>query len=450
MNASSSAGSLRRRLVLALLAVLVLGGALASAGLYALAFRQQGEVFDERLRALSFNLPVEAMLQMPRSVEDETAEGIVVQIWRRDGVLLWSSGRRPAPISTQIGMVDLEIAGERWRSFTRLVRDDLVLQVSQDLEARERRAAAEALRLLVPLLVLLPVLALVGGWIVSVQLEPLRRLATLVQSRGTDDHAPVVLAQAPRELSPVLASLNDLLSRQAHARRRQREFLADAAHELRTPLAAVRLQAQHAEAARTADERGQALVALRGGVDRATHLVAQLLDLARSEGKAGGGERAEVALDRLAREVVAQRHPLATARGIDLGVEDAQGATVLGEREALASLLGNLVDNAIAYTPAPGRIDVGLRRDGAWADLRVEDTGPGIAPERRAHLFDRFARGGRGDVAGTGLGLAIALRVAHAHGGTIELRDRSDGGSGLCAVVRLPLVSSGSHVLADP
>lgn len=444
-----AAGSLRRRLVLALLAVLVLGGALASAGLYALAFRQQGEVFDERLRALSFNLPVEAMLQMPRAVEDESAEGIVVQIWRRDGVLLWSSGRRPAPIAAEIGMADLEIAGERWRSFTRLVRDDLVLQVSQDLEARERRAAAEALRLLVPLLVLLPVLALVGGWIVSVQLEPLRRLAALVQSRGTDDHAPVVLDATPRELAPVIASLNDLLARQAQASRRQREFLADAAHELRTPLAAVRLQAQHAESAHSAQERGEALAALHGGVDRATHLVSQLLDLARSEGKASGGERTPVALDGLAREVVAQRHPLATARGIDLGVEEAAPATVLGEREALMSLLGNLVDNAVAYTPAPGRVDVSLKVDGAWAELRVEDTGPGIEPQRRATLFDRFERGGRGDVAGTGLGLAIALRVARAHGGTIELGDRADGGRGLSAVVRLPLFSGGSTVLTD-
>lgn len=447
---SALAVSLRRRLVLALLAVLVLGGAMASAGLYALAFRQQGEVFDERLRALSFNLPVEAMLQMPRVVEDETAEGIVVQIWRRDGVLLWSSGRRPAPISAQIGMADLEIAGERWRSFTRLVRDDLVLQVSQDLEARERRAAAEALRLLVPLLVLLPVLALVGGWIVSVQLEPLRRLAALVQSRGTEDHTPVVLDAAPRELAPVLASLNDLLARQAQANRRQREFLADAAHELRTPLAAVRLQAQHAERATTAEERSGALATLRGGVDRATHLVTQLLDLARSEGgRTSDAERSEVALDRLAREVVAQRHPMALERGLDLGVEDAGTAIVFGEREALVSLLGNLVDNAIAYTPARGRIDVSLRIDGSWAELQVEDTGPGIAPGRRAALFERFARGGRGDVAGTGLGLAIALRVAHAHGGTIELRDRADGRSGLCATVRLPLISRDAAVLTD-
>lgn len=437
-----SGASLRRRLVLALLAVLVTGGALASAGLYTLAFRQQGEVFDERLRALSFNLPVEAMLQMPRVVEDESAEGIVVQIWRRDGVLLWSSSRRLAPISSQIGMVDLEVAGERWRSFTRLVREDLVLQVSQDLEARERRAAVEALRLLLPLLVLLPVLALLGGWIVSVQLEPLRRLAALVQSRRTDDHAPVVLDRAPRELAPVLASLNDLLARQAQSSRRQREFLADAAHELRTPLAAVRLQAQHAEAAVTADERMQALATLRGGVDRATHLVAQLLDLARSEGRAPGPERTDVDLDRLTREVVAQRHPLAHARGIDLGVVEAQPALVHAEREALVSLVGNLVDNAIAYTPAPGRVDVSVRPDGQWVELRVEDTGPGIEAERREALFERFARGGRGDVAGTGLGLAIALRVAHAHGGTIELGDRGDGARGLRILVRLPLAGA--------
>lgn len=437
---SRPAASLRKRLVVALLVVLVAGGSLASAGLYVVAMRQQGELFDERLRALSFNLPVEAMLQMPREVEEQSKDGIVVQIWRRDGVLLWTSGRRPAPISNALGMADVNAAGERWRSFSRLVRQDLVLQVSQDLEAREQRAAAETLRLLLPLLVLLPLLAVLGGWMVSVQLSPLRRLAALMRTRRAGDHAAVRLDGAPQELEPVLASLNDLLARQAQASQRQREFLADAAHELRTPLAAVRLQAQRAAAAPDERERAEAVAALTSGIDRATHLVSQLLSLARSETDAASTAHGPVALDRLLREIVALRLPLALERDLDLGVEQADACTVQGDREALASLIGNLVDNALRYTPSPGRIDLSLRVLGGEAELVVQDSGPGIDPARREALFDRFVRGGTGDVAGTGLGLAIARRVATHHGGRIELHNREDR-SGLRAIVHLPLAA---------
>lgn len=430
--------SLQRRLALALLAVLLAGGAFASLGLYWLAMRQQGEIFDERLRALSFNLPVEAMLEMPRGVNDESADGIVVQVWRGDGTLLWTSEAQPAPISTQIGMSDVAYGDDRWRSFTRIVRPSgLVLQVTQSLDVRERHAAAEALRLLVPLLVLVPVLVLLSGWVVAKQLGPLRKLASQMQQRAAQDTSPVTLDDAPRELEPVLSSLNDLLSRQAHASQRQREFLADVAHELRTPLAAVRLQAQRAGQAADDAERREALQALHGGVERSTHLVAQLLSLARSESIPDISMDRAVPLEPLLRELVAQRFPLAQARGLDLGIASSTPVTVRGDAEALASLFGNLVDNAIAYTPAPGRIDVSLDVESGEAVIVVEDTGPGIDPARHAAVFERFVRGGTGDVAGTGLGLAIAQGVVQRHRGRIELKNRADR-SGLRAMVRLP------------
>jgi len=431
--------SLQRRLVLALLAVLLVGGAFASLGLYWLAMRQQGEIFDERLRALSFNLPVEAMLEMPRGVNDEAADGIVVQVWRSDGTLLWTSEARPAPISTQIGMSDVAYGNDRWRSFTRIVRPSgLVLQVTQALDVRERHAAAEALRLLVPLLVLVPVLVLLTGGVVANQLGPLRKLAAQMQQRAAQDTSPVVLEHAPRELEPVLSSLNDLLSRQAQASQRQRDFLADVAHELRTPLAAVSLQAQRAGMAADEAERREALDALHGGIERSTHLVAQLLSLARSESIPDVSMDRAVLLEPLLREVVAQRFPLAQARGLDLGIANSSPTIARGDAEALTSLLGNLVDNAIAYTPAPGRIDVSLDVEAGEAVILVEDTGPGIDPARQATVFERFVRGGTGDVAGTGLGLAIAHGVVLRHRGRIELKNRTDG-SGLRVTVRLPV-----------
>lgn len=426
---------------MALLAILLVAGACASLGLYWLGMRQQGEIFDERLRVLSFNLPVTALLQMPRGANDNSADGIVVQVWRVDGTLLWTSEARAAPISTRIGMTDVEYADERWRSFTRVVPGGLVLQVTQDLEVRERRAAAEALRLVLPLLVLLPLLALLTGWVVSTQLAPLRQLAARMRQRPAQDTSPVVLERAPRELEPVLASLNDLLARQAEASQRQRDFLADIAHELRTPLAAVQLQAQRAGNATGDTERREALDALRSGIERSTHLVAQLLSLARSEAIPDDALDPALALDGLLRELVAERHPLAQSRGVDLGIDDTLPCRVRGDRAALLSLFGNLVDNALAYTPAGGRVDLSLQVVDGQAMVTIEDSGPGIAPGRQEALFGRFVRGGSGDTAGTGLGLAIAHRVARRHGGRLELANRRDR-SGLRACVWLPLAEA--------
>ncbi len=235
-----------------------------------------------------------------------------------------------------------------------------------------------------------------------------------------------------------MASLNDLLQRLGQSLESQRAFVADAAHELRTPLTALSLQAQLAQRAGTTEERGTALGQLRLGIERATHLVEQLLILARTEGQsAARALPGRVALDELAREAAAELANLSGAKGVDLGLERVEAVAVTGERASLRTMLVNLLDNAVKYTPRGGRVDVSVRAEGGDALIEVRDTGPGIAPDERERVFDRFYRVAGSAQTGSGLGLAIARRVAAAHDGAIELGDAAP--HGLCVIVRLPL-----------
>jgi two-component system OmpR family sensor kinase len=214
--------------------------------------------------------------------------------------------------------------------------------------------------------------------------------------------------------------------------------VADAAHELRTPLTALSLQAQLAQRAASDEERSGALAQLRLGIERATRLVEQLLALARTEGQsAAGSPRGRVSLDALAREASAHIVPLASAKGIDLGLERLDPVATMGEPASLRTMLNNLLDNAVKYTPYGGRIDVEVRAEKAHALIEVRDTGPGIPNEERERVFDRFYRVPGSAQTGSGLGLAIARRIASAHAGSIELGDCASGG--LRVAIRLPL-----------
>ncbi|MGI4938482.1 MAG: ATP-binding protein, partial [Janthinobacterium lividum] len=261
-------------------------------------------------------------------------------------------------------------------------------------------------------------------------LAPVRRLATDVQLRDAGSLAPVAVAGLPLEILPLTTALNDLLERLGQAIAVQRNFVADAAHELRTPLTALKLQIQLAERAGSEAERRRAFAELERGFSRAMHLVQQLLTLARQEPGASVAVVASVDLLQLARSVVADHAGMAAARGIDLGLgaEIApQPVVVEGDAGALRILLGNLVDNAIAYTPPQGRIDVLVDTAGDAPFMAVQDSGPGIPAQELARVFDRFHRVHGTAANGSGLGLAIARQVAQAHGASIRLENTTPG-----------------------
>jgi two-component system OmpR family sensor kinase len=304
------------------------------------------------------------------------------------------------------------------------------------MRVREQIAAAAALRMITPVLLLLPALGLLIWLAVGRGLRPLEAVASAVQARTPAALQPLSDRGVPREVRPLVEALNDLLRRLGSALEAQRRFVADAAHELRTPLTALSLQVQLVERAASGEERAATLAAVKSGLARATRVVEQLLTLARQEPEAGGRPEAEIDLCELARLVIAGLIPLAEAKAMDLGMTRAEPVRVTGDREALRVLLANLVDNAVRYTPERGRVDISTFVAEGGAVIEVTDTGPGIPADERERVFDRFYRRAGGGAAGSGLGLAIVKAIAERHGATVELTEAPSGGLAVRIIFR--------------
>lgn len=423
--------SLRRTLVLTLLGAVSLATLVGGVATYRMARGAIDEIFDYHLRQIALSLRDQVPGQ-PAAVGGGLDEGFefVVQIWRRDGARLYLS--RPGaglPEVAELGFATVPAPGGRWRVYSAEL-GEIVIQVAQPLAVREERAVAAAARGLSPLLVLLPLLALLVWLVVGRGLAPLDRLAAGVAARTPSTLEPFPVAGAPEEVLPLLHALNALLERLGAALAAQRAFVADAAHALRTPLTALRLQVQLAERATGEGERTAALAEVGAGLQRATHLVQQLLTLAREDPEAAPPPHMEsVPLAGLVGQAIADHALLAEARRIDLGAAPiAEAAAALGDPPALATLLANLVDNALRCTPEGGRVDVSAGTAGGRAWLEVADSGPGIPPDERQRVFDRFYRSGGTPGAGTGLGLAIVRAIAGRHQARVTLGDAPAGG----------------------
>jgi two-component system, OmpR family, sensor kinase len=355
-----------------------------------------------------------------------------------DGVRVYLS--RPhsvLPNVTTLGFSTVTTSEGRWRVYGAQAMTK-VIQVAQPMRVREQQAVDLALKTLRPFALLLPVLGFLIWIAVGSALQPLQRLTTLVKARRVDTLDPLPNEHLPDEVRPLVGALNDLLVRLGVALDRERAFMADAAHELRTPLTALHLQMGTLARAANEAERNDAMEKLSAGMQRAIRLVEQMLSLARQEPRVQPA-RVQVPLADIAREVVADLVPLADAKQIDLGISNSQPAIVLGDPDALRTLIRNLVDNAVRYTPAGGRIDVSVendREDGQIL-LKVIDNGPGIPPEERSRVLDRFYRRPGTSPPGSGLGMAIVKAIADSHGATVEL-DSGPDGTGLAVSVRIP------------
>lgn len=433
--------SIRRQLLVWLLGGLALAVVAAAFGTYFRAREEANALFDYQLKEMAASLTDAPFAAAPAGVGalGPGSNALLVQIWDRNGVQLYlSQPHRVLPQNAQLGFTTVNTASGAWRVFSTLA-DGQVVQVAQPMSARRELATSMALRTVVPLLIGLPVLALLIWLTIARGLAPLDRVAAAVGRRSSALLEPLSESGLPREVQPLVGALNGLLGRLRLALDAQRSFIADAAHELRTPLTAVHLQAQLAERATDDAERRAALADLKGGLERATRLVEQLLTLAREEPGVADRPLAPIDLPALARGVVAELAPLAAAKRIDLGLNAEPGVQVQGDADALATLLSNLVDNALRYTPEGGRVDVGIAIDAGRAALSVRDSGPGIAAADRERVFDRFVRGSvaSGVVRGSGLGLSIVKRIAERHGADIVVGSGLDG-AGTGIVVRFP------------
>lgn len=446
--ASRRTPSLRRRLLLLLLssiAVLWVGTAALS---FTAARHEIDELFDAQLAQSAQVIMTQAQQQvgqMATEVEEfqhRYEQKLAFQIWDSQGALLLRTTNAPKVrmSDSDTGFSDTVINGEVFRVFSRWERGGrFLIQVGQSEEIRDELASDIVLILLSPVLFGFPVLALLIWASVGRGLAPLDQAARELEDRAPGNLSPIGARGTPAEIQPLIAALNDLFLRLQQAFESERRFTADAAHELRTPLAALKTHCQVALRASNDPERRKALNHLMSGVERATQLVQQLLTLARVDPDAAQDAQ-HLDLRALAEKVLSELGPDAVERQVELTLDEGPSPQIAGDPTTLAVLLRNLVDNAVRYTPSGGAVTVRAHRlDGAPV-LEVEDTGPGIPPDQRSRVFERFYRIAGSDEPGSGLGLSIVKRIAELHRAEVRLEEGA-GGQGLRARVIFPATS---------
>ncbi|MBO9642966.1 MAG: sensor histidine kinase N-terminal domain-containing protein [Pseudacidovorax sp.] len=440
--------SLRARLLWFLLAAIVMAAGIQAFIAYRTVLQEADDIFDHHMQQMALSLraglpPSATVGGLGTLGAGEENFEFVVQVWTEDGIRIFQSASHPAlPQRAVLGFSNVQARGTTYRVFS-MQAGPLVIQVAQDMAARRRMAGALALRTVGPIALAAPLLMLVVWWVVGLSLAPVARVRRQVAERQADDLSPLSESELPEEVRPLVHELNLLFDRVQKAFEAQRHFVADAAHELRSPLAALKLQVQGLQRAPDESTRELAVGRLAAGIDRATRLVEQMLALARHEASAASGaEREDVDLPELARLAISDAIAGAQARRIDVGVVQADPVHVTGQADALRTLLRNLLDNAVKYTPEGGRVDVSIRRTAGGAELAVDDNGPGIAAAERERVLDRFYRAGQTQAPGSGLGLAIVKSIADLHGATVSL-GRSESLGGLRAAVQFPVARSG-------
>ena len=402
------------------------------------------ELFDAHLAqtaALLVVLSSEESGDLPEELPSHRyARKVAFQIWSDKGKLLARSITAPRePLTDETkGFSDRRIDGRSWRIYSkRDERHHHRILVAETYEARNAVGKELAKHLLTPLIFALPMLAFGLVLLMRHRFKPLQRLATSIAQRSPDRLDPIALSGVPSEIQPIIEQTNRLLQRVSDSIDQERRFTADAAHEIRTPLAVIRTYAQVAAAAMEPEERERALTSVVQASDRATHLLGQLLTMARLDNDAITRNFVICDLRRIAVDVIAEITPNALEKQVEVMLDEGASAWVSGEPALLAVLLRNLIDNAIRYSPAGTFVAVTIKPVDGQIRLAVSDQGPGIPAHERERVLSRFTRLAGNAAPGSGLGLSIALRIAQIHGATLVLQD-GPGEYGLSVCVTLP------------
>ncbi len=424
--------SLRRRLLALLLGGVSVAWLATMAFSYVDAHNEVDELFDAQLAQSAQTLLALASRDEGVAIQDlgevthKYQRRLKFQVWRQDGRLLQRSANAPdSPLTEADGFSETDGNDGHWRHYSQWNGNrTLQVQVSENHQLRDTLIGHIAWRLVLPALFGLPLMGL-WVWIATRKgLSSLDGIARQIASRAPQQLQPVTPASAPSEIRPMLEALNGLLRRVDTALEGERRFTADAAHELRTPLAALQAQLQVALRARDAAERDRSLEQLQNGLTRASHLVDQMLQLARLDPESGLPDPQPVDLGQIAEAVCAELGHEIIDRHLDFALHAAPDCIVTGQGEWLRILVRNLVDNGIRYTPVAGSIRVDIERDEEGVCcISVTDSGPGIPPEKRSEVLARFRRLHHTEAAGSGLGLAIVTRVSELHNARFSLDD---------------------------
>ncbi|HZX27660.1 MAG TPA: ATP-binding protein [Telluria sp.] len=439
--------TLQRRLLLLVLTVFAFGWIAAAAAMWQGARHELDELLDGHLAQAAALLVAQSTRELEEEREVEApplhryAPRVAFQVFHEGRLVLRSAGAPAQPMNTVQGFATVQRDGVAWRVFsTHGAKTDVDVHVAEQSASRGEILTAILGGALAPMALALPLLALAIWWAVSAGLAPLRRLTSVLAARAPDASDALDTSGMPAEAAAIADALNALFARIDALIGAERRFTADAAHELRTPIAAIRAQAQVALGAAVDDPvRGRALALAIEGCDRAGRMIDQLLTLARLDAR-DLPPLASVDLVQAAREVVADLAPRALARRQQIELTGAQACPVLANPTLLAILVRNLVDNAVRYSPDGAAIAADIAVQDESFTLTVSDNGPGMAEDALARLGERFFRAEQGGQSGSGLGWSIVRRIAQVHGFEVQpaLRD----GGGLSVTVRGPRAPS--------
>ena len=425
--------SLRRRLLLSLGVAVLVAGALSAMLAYDLVNRQTKNLLDNQLQQI-------AVIVGARGVNaarpQKTDEDIEIGVWDATGKLEYASTPRlKAPLATASGFSERNLANEPYRIYTE-ISGGRHIEVAQPVDTRDDQAEAAAAAAFIPVLILLPVLVVVIALVLRALMHPIHEAAASVSRRSVLSSEALQSPTLPMEIAPLMDAISRLLERQGLAVQRDRQFIDDAAHALRTPLTALQLQADVLDGSNYPLERAARLKELKAGVQRIARLVEQLLSLARIESDTESEGRVVVLAETL-REVCALYLPAAAAVGVSLEIRADDRATVLADPARVVLMCSNLVDNAVRHSPPGGLITLSAALDGDMVRLEITDEGTGLHPDQFERVFERFYSVPGSNKTGNGLGLATVESVVKQLGGRVSLHNRSDR-SGLIARVLLP------------
>lgn len=408
---------------------LTIAGIALAAGIFSFvsAFHEANELQDDQLRQLAalinrHDFPAAPAGNRGNGSDTDAEARVIVQALPRPGVPPSASGNGALELPADLpdGIQTVTVRHEPWRLFVRSMNSGIRIVVGQQTAVRDEIARDSAFRTLMPFVILIPILLLLVGHLVRQMFKPLKQLASSLDHRAEHDWRAVSDAHVPSEIRPFVVAINRLLARVAQSLALQRRFVADAAHELRSPLTALSLQAERLEAADMPVQARERLATLRNGLQRTRMLLDQLLTLARAQEPASG-PAPTVSVRHVLRQVLEDMMPLAEAKQIDLGMVDESDARIAVQETELKTLIKNLIENAIRYTPQGGRVDLSVQTHATHVLLLVEDTGPGIPEHERERVFDPFYRVLGNDETGSGLGLSIVKTIAARIGADIGL-----------------------------